>query len=148
MKILKNLRNELVRLRNLSSEKTGNLRNSPALEKTHRFLYSDTECIGFFNIFVAHKFQIFVWHKTFGPAQNIFGPVKGQGIIKICKNVQFIFMGMSKKNGCKYKLFPPYVRYILLTMTFQRKRSLLRLKAFVKDRRVNIRVILVPILYI
>jgi hypothetical protein len=65
MKILKNLRNELVRLRNLSSEKTGNLRNSPALEKTHRFLYSDTECIGFFNIFVAHKFQIFVWHKMF-----------------------------------------------------------------------------------
>jgi hypothetical protein len=21
-----------------------------------------------------------VWHKKFGPAQNIFGPVKGQGI--------------------------------------------------------------------
>ena len=41
---MKNLRNDLVRLRNLSSEKTGNLRNSPVLEKTHRFLYSDTEC--------------------------------------------------------------------------------------------------------
>ena len=45
MKILKNLRNDLVRLRNLSSEKKGNIRNSPLLEKTHCFLYSDTECI-------------------------------------------------------------------------------------------------------
>ena len=45
MKILKNLRNDLVRLRNLSSEKTGNIRNSPLLEKTHCFLYSDTVCI-------------------------------------------------------------------------------------------------------
>ena len=33
MKILKNLRNDLVRLRNLSTEKTGNLRNIPVLEK-------------------------------------------------------------------------------------------------------------------
>ena len=24
--------------------------------------------------------QFLVWHKTFGPAQNILGPVKGQGI--------------------------------------------------------------------
>ena len=23
----------------------------------------------------------FVWHKKFGPAQNILGPIKGQGII-------------------------------------------------------------------
>ena len=30
---MKNLRNDLVRLRNLSSEKMGNLRNSPVLEK-------------------------------------------------------------------------------------------------------------------
>ena len=45
MKTLKNLRNDLVRLRNLSSEKKGNIRNSPLLEKTHCFLYSDTECI-------------------------------------------------------------------------------------------------------
>ena len=31
---MKNLRNDLVRLRNLSIEKTGNLRNSALLEKT------------------------------------------------------------------------------------------------------------------
>ena len=24
--------------------------------------------------------HLFVWHKMFGPAQNILGPVKGQGI--------------------------------------------------------------------
>ena len=24
--------------------------------------------------------HLFVWHKKFGPAQNILGPVKGQGI--------------------------------------------------------------------
>ena len=24
--------------------------------------------------------HIFVWHKKFGPAQNVLGPVKGQGI--------------------------------------------------------------------
>ena len=42
---MKILRNHLIRLRNLSSEKKRNLRNSPVLEKTHRFLYSDTECI-------------------------------------------------------------------------------------------------------
>ena len=24
--------------------------------------------------------KFFVWHKKFGPAQNILGPVKGQGI--------------------------------------------------------------------
>jgi hypothetical protein len=44
VKILKNLRNDLVKLRNLSIEKMGNIRNSPVLEKTHRFLYSNTEC--------------------------------------------------------------------------------------------------------
>jgi hypothetical protein len=27
---------------------------------------------------ITHKFL--VWHKTFGPAQNVLGPVKGQGI--------------------------------------------------------------------
>ena len=37
-------RNDLVRLRNLSSKKTGKLRNSPVLEETNRFLYADTEC--------------------------------------------------------------------------------------------------------
>ena len=32
----------------------GNIRNSPVLEKTHRFLYSDTECIvkDFFRQFI------------------------------------------------------------------------------------------------
>ena len=31
----------------------GNIRNSPVLEKTHRFLYSDTECSqGFFRQFI------------------------------------------------------------------------------------------------
>ena len=61
MKILKNLRNDLVRLRNLSTEKTGNLRNSPVLEKTHRFLYSDTElfkkelCIYFLDTYQSYK---------------------------------------------------------------------------------------------
>ena len=36
-------------LRNLGSERTGNLRNSPVLEKTHRFLYCDcTECMAQF----------------------------------------------------------------------------------------------------
>ena len=24
--------------------------------------------------------HLFVWHKKFGPAQNVLGPVKGQGI--------------------------------------------------------------------
>ena len=24
--------------------------------------------------------HLFIWHKKFGPAQNILGPVKGQGI--------------------------------------------------------------------
>ena len=24
--------------------------------------------------------HLFVWHKKFGPAQNILGPVKGQGL--------------------------------------------------------------------
>ena len=38
VKTLKNLRN------NLSSEKTGDLRNNPLLEETNHFLYSDTEC--------------------------------------------------------------------------------------------------------
>ena len=45
VKILKKLRNDLVRLRNLITEQTGNLRNSPVLEKKHRFLYFDTECM-------------------------------------------------------------------------------------------------------
>ena len=48
VKILKNLRINLVRLRNLSIEKTGNIRNSPVLKKTHRLLYSDTECMSNF----------------------------------------------------------------------------------------------------
>jgi hypothetical protein len=34
MKILKNIRNDIIRLRKPCSEKTGNLRNSPLLEKT------------------------------------------------------------------------------------------------------------------
>ena len=61
---MKNLRSNLVRLRNpklwsfeetwVLSEKTGNLRNSPVLEKTHRFLYCDcTECMAQFS-FLSH----------------------------------------------------------------------------------------------
>ena len=38
MKILKNLRNDLVRLRNASIEKLGNLRNKPSTGKTPPFL--------------------------------------------------------------------------------------------------------------
>jgi hypothetical protein len=38
VKISKNLRNDLVRIENLNSEKTGNLRNSPVLEKKPAFL--------------------------------------------------------------------------------------------------------------
>ena len=26
-----------------------------------------------------HEYQLLVWHKKFGPAQNILGTVKGQG---------------------------------------------------------------------
>ena len=28
--------------------------------------------------------KFLVWHKNFGPAQNILGPVKGQGISQLC----------------------------------------------------------------
>ena len=86
MKILKNLRNHLASLRNLSSEKTGNLRNSPVLEKTHRFLYSDTECIAEFEYFSQHYISSMhgwrqwrmtkSWKVTFWtqiPTQNITG---------------------------------------------------------------------------
>ena len=29
---------------------------------------------------LLNAYHIFVWHKKFGPAQNILGPLKGQGI--------------------------------------------------------------------
>ena len=28
--------------------------------------------------------KFLAWHKKFGPAQNILGPVKGQGIREVC----------------------------------------------------------------
>ena len=45
VKILKHLRNDLVRLRNVSGENMENSRNNPSTvkKKPHRFLYSDTE---------------------------------------------------------------------------------------------------------
>ena len=39
----------------------------------------------------------FVWHKTFGPAQNILGPVKGQGI----NHLITILILLIKKGKCK-----------------------------------------------
>ena len=46
-----------------------------------------TACSAFSKTFVLAQKPIllnanhhFVWHKKFGPAQNILGPVKGQGI--------------------------------------------------------------------
>ena len=49
MKILKNLRNDLVRLRNASSEKMGYLRNKPSTGKTPLFLI--------FRYWVYQKYQ-------------------------------------------------------------------------------------------
>ena len=50
-----------------------------------------------------------MWHKTFGPAQNILGPVKGQGItsnlvfgnifVQINKNSDFV--SILKKIECE-----------------------------------------------
>ena len=38
--------------------------------------WSGTKCLWL----AQYVKKILVWHKKFGPAQNIFGPVKGQGI--------------------------------------------------------------------
>ena len=38
-----------------------------------------TECKSSFYL-AQHVNKFLVWHKQFGPAQNILGPVKGQGI--------------------------------------------------------------------
>ena len=35
--------------------------------------------------------HLFVWHKKFGPAQNILGPVKGQGISDFYVRVMPLF---------------------------------------------------------
>ena len=48
--------------------------------------------------FVLHKMFVtatickkkLVWHKRFRPAQNILGPVKGQGIREICIKLVFV----------------------------------------------------------
>jgi hypothetical protein len=52
-----------------------------------------------------------VWHKNFEPAQNILGPVKGQGIIvwKMFRRLKFCHTGI-----CSYCYGVPFHNLIIL----------------------------------
>ena len=43
--------------------------------------------------------NFFVWHKKFGPAQNILGPVKGQGISDLPRKPE-VYLFSNKEISC------------------------------------------------
>ena len=61
--------------------------------------FSGTKC--FVTATVLNKFL--VWHKKFGPTQNILGPVKGQGIRAYCPSiyVSCAFYDVIVKLNCQ-----------------------------------------------
>ena len=46
--------------------------------------------------------KFLVWHKKFGPAQNILGPVKGQGIKGQLISKYFFGVAKSTKKPTKF----------------------------------------------
>ena len=49
-------------------------------------LWSGTKNLGL----VQYVNQFLVWHKKFGPTQNVLGPVKGQGISQLYNLVPYL----------------------------------------------------------
>ena len=62
------------------------------------FSASSTTFVPAQNPILLNANHLFVWHKKFGPAQNIFEPGKGQGIslisIKVARREVYSFWGI------------------------------------------------------
>ena len=80
-----------------------------------------------------------VWHKKLGPAQNILGPVKGQGIRFLLNNLVYKLIALSVSSGDLIICQSLNVEYWIICSVFYDFFELLKTEIFLdnKDKRFD-----------